>query len=481
MLSPQLIKILRTLDSTETEAFSDFIYSPYFNKSKTIQKFWEAIKKYSPSYDAVGLKKETLYKEVYDGKEYKYATMKNLIFTFTGLLETFMELRSHERNKFQMEYNTLVYSTVRYLPELFKKKFKEMMKDYERIDEGLDLHYMYKYLLIRVFSSFSALESRRVKDLFEQGDSLIYFFLIHLFQVHYNIKVFYDAENYAQKNNLVEKLLNIMDLERIMLEIKTNSPKDFQIVDLYYHLYLCQSEPENDKYYFEYKKNLLSARKILHPLDFKSLTNGMIHILNERAYRGIHGTQKETGELFKLLIDLDVGFTNTENNISFLKFSLSIKNFLEAVDIIYAGQFYEKFKNRLIEKDKENMHNFYNAYLNYAKGNFDRSLEFSSKIKLEVDNFKLSVKGLQLKCYFELNETEAFYYSLDAFKHLVSRNDFINKERKQYTKNFLKAIAQLFEYKTSGKGTIDNVNILMQDKMLNKEWMLEKINELKKN
>ncbi len=480
MISPQLIKILRSFSPEERESLNDFVYSPYFNKSASIHRLWEALKMFAPEFEDPDLSKEKIFEMVYGNKEYKYATIKNLIFTFTGLLEQFMELKSHERNKFQNEYNTLVYSIVRYLPEMFKKKFANIIKDYKNKSEGLDLHYLYKYLLIRHYTSFSALESKKNKILFEQGDSLIHFFLIHLFQVHYNIKVYYSSENYSQENNLVEKLLNILDLEKILAEIRLNNPKDFQIVNVHYYSYLCQTDPENDGYFYQYKKLLLSLQKTLHRSDFKTLSNNFLNILNERSFAGVKGTKNETAEFSIFLFSHGIDFGNTVSKISLITFSKNIKNFFEVLNRNYAEKFYERFKDRLIEKDKENMKNYYLAFLHYSKSEFDKALEYSSRIKMEIDRFKLSVKELQLKCYYELNETESFHYTLDAYRHLVSRNDFINNERKEYTKCFLRVINYLFEYKTSKKDTIASIKIEMKNKMLNKEWIFEKLKEIEK-
>lgn len=482
MVSSQALKILRSFDEKEREMLNDFIYSPFFNKSSTIHKFWEVLKNFAPGFPDDLMSKEKLFRLTFKGKKYNYGTMKNLIYNFTVLLEKFLEIKFHEEDKFQHEYNSLIYCIIKYYPELFKKKFAGMMKEYKKISEGDDYHYLYKYQLIRLSSSFAALESKMEKTLFEQGDSLIYFFLIHLFQVNFNIRIFFNVRNYEQKNNLVEELLKILDLELIMKKIQANSEKDFKVVNLYYYMYLSNNHSENDEYFFKYKGLLLELQNVLNEYEFGSMASGVINSLQNRADMGINGTGKEISEFLKLLIKLKVNIGNTDSKISLSNFSYNLRHFFEAEDIKYAEKFYKAYGPKLISSDREKMNNMYNAYKFYLAKDYNKALEFANKIRNESPNFKLFVKGFQLKCYYELNEAEAFNYTLKAYRLLIYRKDTINAARKEYSKNFLNTINALFEHKVFNKQNLDDIEVdINRNKMLNKEWIIKKLEELKKN
>ncbi len=479
MISSQAIKILRSLDEKEIEMLNDFIYSPFFNKSKTIIKFWEILKKLYPDFKDDLISKERIFTLTFSGKKYNYGTMKNLIHNFTQLIEKFLEIKFHEEDKFQHDYNTLVYSIVKYYPDHFKKKYGRMMKDFSKIREGEDYHYLYKYQLLRLSTSFAALESKMDKALFEQGDSLIYFFLIHLFQVNFNMRIFYNSKNYEQKDNLVDEIIGILDLEKIMKKIKENSEKDFKVVNLYYHMYLSVNAPENDEYFYKYKQLLLDARKIIHEYEFDSMANGVINTLQNRSYMGVKGTGKEISEFLKLLIKLKINFCNTESIIPTDSFVFNLKHFMEAGDPEYANIFYEKYKSKLIEEDKKNMENLHKAYLDLFDKKYNQALESTVNIRNESQRYKNFIKSFQLKCYYELGEAEAFSYTLKAYRLLVYRKETINKSRKDLAKKFLTVINMLFEYKIFRKGRLDDIKMEIEtNRMLNKEWIISKFHEL---
>lgn len=481
IISPQILIMLRSFDTNEIERFNDFVYSPFHNKSGTIKKFWEELKKYSPDFRNEFMTKEFLFKKVFGGKKYNYGTMKNLIHTFLNLLEEYLEIEFHLQDKFQFRYNTLVYSIVKYYPELFKKRSEMIRKEFSDIKEGADNHYVFKYQLLKLSSSFNSLESNISNILFEQGDALVHLFLIQLFQIHYNIKVFYNSKNIKQKNNLAEEILKILDLEKMLEKVKLNSPKDFKVVDLYYHLFLSTNDPGNNKIFYEFIKRFLDSRKFLHKYEFEGIANTVINTFTNRSYLGIEGTAKETDEFVKKLITLKVEFGVTDFKISIVHFSKNLKSFFEAGDIEYVEKFYEKYKKKLLEKDRLPMENYYIANTYYVKNDFNKALEYANKIRSEVEQFKIFMKEFQLKCYYELNEPIQFNYTLKAYRLMVYRKGSLNESRKEYTKNFLNTLNSLFEYKVYGKQKLIDIKMeIDRNKMINKEWILQKLSEIKK-
>ncbi len=479
MQNTQLIKILRSFSSEETNAFTDFIYSPFFNKSKTVQKLWDVIKKYAPEYDSIELDREKVFALVFQGKEYNYGTMKNLIHSATGLAEKFLEVYFHQQDKFQHDYNTLVYCIVKYYPDMFNKKFAKIMSDFEDTKEGMEFHYLYKYMLMRLGASFAGLESRRDKILFEEGESLIYFSLIHLFQVTHNMEIFKINENYNPEYNLTEEFLKSLDVKGFLDKVKAASPKHFTVVNLYYYMHLVIKEPENNEYFYAFKDMVAESEKFLHEYEFGSLTSCILNILNKRSFSGIKGTLQDAAGFHKFLISAKSKIGETENKISTFYLINIIRIFAMVKDVSLVKQTLENAKDIIIEKDKDIIFNFYSAYLYYAQDKYNNSLEHAARIKPDSDNLKITLKSLQIKCYFEIGEADAFMYALNAYRQLLYRNENLSCSTKEYNKNFLTSINSLFDYKYFKKGDLTDIKFeILKNKMTDKEWILQKTEEL---
>lgn len=463
-------------------SFADFIYSPFFNKSKTVHRLWEGVKKYSPEFEHPDLEKEKMFAIVFPDKDYNYGTMKNLIHSLTLLVEKFLEINSYEEDKFQQVYNSLNSCLTKYFPEMFRKKFDKSIKELENLSEGGEQHYLYKYQLQWMASALAGLESKKDMVVFGQAESLICFFLIHLFKIKHNIMTFYIEDNYVEENDLAEIFLKNIDMGKVLEGIKKVNPQDYDIVNLYYHMHLCRRDPGNDNYFLPYKKMLLNSKNFLHDDEFNSLAKTFPNVMNQRAYMGIKGTKKETAEFFKFLIDSGIHLGNTGSKISPTYFVAIIKYLLQVKDFEYAERFFEKFNSDIAGKDKENLRNYYMSYLCYEKNDIYKSLEYSGKIKPDVNMYKFGIKILQIKCYFALGESEPFKYTLDAYRQLLYRADFVNENLKKYTKNFLNSVNALFEYKVFQKGDLAEIKFdILNNKMSNKEWIIEKMEEIEIN
>lgn len=353
------------------------------------------------------------------------------------------------------------------------------MKAYENKCEGSDYHYLYKYQLTRLSSCLLALESRQEKIIFEQGESLIYFFLIHLFQVYFNIHVYIRVGNTPPDSFLVDEMLKLLDLKTLMERIKENNEMDYQVVSLYYHMYLSIKEPENDEYFYKFKSSVVGSKPLIDNEEFKSMANTVMGTLQNRLFKGIPGSQNETAEFFKQLFDMQHSFANTDDKIGLYQFSFILKIFFANSDLEHAESFYKLYSNKLLKNDQERMKNYYMAYLSFAKKDFSNALQFSSRIKYETDKYKLHVKEFELKCYYEMNDPEGFSFTLNSYRQAVYRDEQLPEERKELTKNFINAANSLFEIKGDGKGKLEDVKYeIANNRMYNKLWITKKMEEL---
>ena len=100
------------------------------------------------------------------------------------------------------------------------------------------------------------------------------------------------------------------------------------------------------------------------------------------------------------------------------------------------------------------------------------------KVKYEFFLFKLDVKNLMFKIYFELDYTEQAYSLLDAMRHYLSNAKDLSESIIARERNFIKYASELLKLKSESK--ILNSNYL-KDKLENerylegRKWLLQKI------
>ncbi len=69
------------------------------------------------------------------------------------------------------------------------------------------------------------------------------------------------------------------------------------------------------------------------------------------------------------------------------------------------------------------------------------------EVKFTDTSYHLGAKIIQLKSYYELEETEAFFALTDAFRIYILRNKDISTYRKQANMNFIKFAIRIYKIK----------------------------------
>ncbi len=143
----------------------------------------------------------------------------------------------------------------------------------------------------------------------------------------------------------------------------------------------------------------------------------------------------------------------------------------------FAGKYIDEIKPEY----RENMKNLLLANISYAERKFDEALVYITKVKYDLFLYKLDVKILMLKIYFELNLYEQAYYLIDSFRHYLSNSDDLTESNKIQHTNFLNIYSKLLRAK-SNEDTGEYKNILSELKNTElvsaRNWLKEKINEL---
>jgi hypothetical protein len=473
------IQLLREFQNDSLSTFDDFIRSPFFNKSKTVIKLWDVIKKYGPDYTSEKLEREKVFAAIFPGKKYNYGTMKNLLHSLNRVIERFLIQTELESSKFQQNYNLVRGAIVYNVSEFYKKRFDKFIEDYENPSKVLNLHFLEKLMMLEIRNALTGVESRTSKLIFDESDALLNFFFIKLFMVFSNTKSLKIDSSITDENDSLEMFISSVDLETMMKFIEQKKPEDFKITGLYYYMYLARKEPVNDEYFLQFKKALEHNEVNFGEFELSDLFTCLLNVSSERVYLGKTNSVKEKAEVLKLMLDRNIWFNANSAMISFRMFGTVLQALLAAEEFGYSEKFYKTYQHLLQEYDKENMDNYYYAHKYFFEGDFDRALEYSSRIKPELDHYKNHIKDIQLKSYFEQNDYGSFEYCLDAYRQFIYRNKTISEKNRQFYINYFNALNSLFKYKISPDSSLDEIKFMItSNKMWDKEWIIKKTNEI---
>jgi len=479
MLNTPAIQILRVLNKEEFNQFDDFIRSPFFNKSKTITKLWDSIKKFAPEFDSEKLNREIVFTHVYPGKEYNHGTMRNLLHSFNALFEPFLTQVELGYQKNTEEYFMLRSSIMLNVWELYKKKFDKSLEELDNPKCVMNNHFFEKLQMLELRNALSGVESRTDKRIFDETDALINFFFIKIFMIYSNIKSFRTDGGAGAENNSMDIFLNSIDLEKLMNFMEKNNPKDYEILKIYYNMYLARKEPDKDGYFKNFKSTVENTGVVFGIFETSDLFTMLLNISSQRVYLGMKNSVKEKADVLKLMIDKEIFFKASSSMISFRMFGTVLQALLAAKEFTYSQKFYNEHKLFLQESDRENMDNYFYAHKYFYEGNFEKALEYSSKIKPDLEHYKNHIKDIQLKSYFELNDYNSFEYSLNAYRVFIYRNKTITEKNKELYTNYFNALNAIFKWKLGRNLSADEIKFQIEkNTMWDKEWIIKKMEEI---
>jgi len=479
-----LIRILRSFTKNEVIQFDEFLRSPFYNKKPNAVKFFDTLKKHSPDYEGEMLGKENIWKQLYPEKKYNWGVLKNLIFDLTKLSEIFIEVMQYEdniteknflyldalskrkiHNKFFLEYDSL-------LRKFTKSKFHQnYYSDIQKL----------KTKKINHCSIYTNYQSEVNEELTAVSDFYIFDAIVKLSGYYKNIANYSIGLNKSGDRSISEHFFSIIDKNNIFTKSGILRERDYKILLVYYYQYLAFAYHENPDNYFNFKKYLHENSGLFAHEEKFNLFSHLGDALNLRPSKKGDNKLLEFLEHYKKQIDENV-FTDPDGGLNIYSYSNIVKMAGRLSDFKLIKFVKDNYFELLLPEFKENMNCFTDAFYNYSKGNWEKSLESAMKIKADHFIFKYDLRDLQSMLYFELNDFESFTYLMDSHKHFLKKNKSVSKKYKNWYDIFVSNVYRLLKIKMN----FDEYELLkfekdmLDGKMGSLSYFTIKINELKR-
>ena len=105
MISTNITDILKSFSEEEIKKFKTYIASPYFNKNKNVNAFFDQIIKHYPDFNSDKLSKTIVYEKIYGKEKYNDGLIRILSFNLNNLLNIFRhENTNFNSNRFSINF-----------------------------------------------------------------------------------------------------------------------------------------------------------------------------------------------------------------------------------------------------------------------------------------------------------------------------------------------------------------------------------------
>lgn len=475
MLNSNLIKILGSLSKEELKSFEDFVSSPYFNKKPTVVTLFKELKKYHPGYADASLTKESIYEKLYKGKSFNDGVLRNQMSELYKLLLKFIGNEAFNRDNMEFKIKVSRELMMRGLAKTFKSYFDDIKKENEK-DNLIENEYHYWNLAVLDEQYEDSLlfgghvSGVPVNNLY--GNNFIYFTLIKLFKIMHNLHATEVNTNVYYDKSILREFIGLLDMEGFLERIKEVSDKDHNIISMYYYMSKALMD-YNDFDSFNRFYQLVENNYTL----FSESERYVLYIqLNNIASNSAAG-KVVLLDIYKSMLDKKIYKAGENGFLNYMLFSYILTNALHKKELEWAEIFIDKYIGEIDPIYQENMKYYSKAHLYFEMKDFNKSLEHIMKVKADNFMFKHQTYKLIVENYYEVSEIEQLYYSIDNFKHYLSKAN-LREDWVKYYENYLSIIKELLRLKEGKEKDTFKIEKLLKEATGDMSWAISKLKDL---
>ncbi len=473
MQKTKLVEIIQALDDKEVKRFDDYVNSPFFNKNDKVIALLKFVRKYYPDFENNRFTKENAYKAVFGSKQkYSVQKLRNLMSQLAKLLESYLVQIDRETSDINYDELLLVAFDRRYIDKYFAQKYQELKKQEIKTKEKAASYYYNIHRIEDVAFDHSIRRNNRLVEtnMEDAVNNLDYFYLA--------LKLRYCCAM-LNSQSVITGEHNMRMFDQILDYLSINSFEEIPTIHLYYRLLLLLKE-EEDQYYEELKELLGKHREALPSMEIRQIYIAVFNYLNKKLKSGQSKYLKDIYELYKLMFErnilIDNGFIN--NHINFRNALIAG---LRLGELEWAEMFIKKYSPLLIPLNRENWINYSLAELNFHKKNYKDTLSYLLSFEFEDAYNYAEHKTLLAKTYYELEEDEPLFALTHAFRIYLHRDTNIAEHFQKTFHNFIRILNKLAKARFDPDANVQDIQKELEELqyITNREWLLEKIEELK--
>ena len=485
MQNSKLVEILKVFSPKEWKDFEKFVNSPYFSTGRDVSGLYTILKKHHPEFSSAQLDKEKVFTALFPSEEFNEKKIKNITSDFTGMAEQFLVSEALALND-ELSDETLarVYKD--------KKNDKLFLKTLNSLEKKLSRN---KFQSDKCFN-----EEERLERLFEE-----YYIGLHKFEKSVPIRVKYTEyviltffvtflrkqrdkiiiQNYYNlefTSPLIESVYESLDFEKLLKLLKEKKSEWLWLIEIYYYAFKTLQNVEDEPMFHKFQKLFYENIDKFSRKEQYFIFNDFIAWLHTKDNKFGTLSAREEFEIFKKMLEHTAYSPSEKEFMSVLLY----RNIMNMAISLEEYNWFENFVNDFTEKLKpefrENMENLAKSNLYFERGRFEDALECLSKIPYDLFIYKVDIKNLMLRIYYELELYDAAFSMINAFRNFLSTTDEISEVFKTQQINFINFYNKLLKMKADNKpndaGFIAK-EIEKRDSVASKHWLIEKAKQLK--
>lgn len=487
MKDSKLIDILSSFSKNEISQFDKFINSPYFVSGRDVTGLFKYLKKYHPEFNNPELDRETVYQKVYKDVPYNESKFKNVISALTSLAEQFLVHNHISSSKvefskilvneyYQRDRNKLFTSNIKLLENLIVQEIEDNSMLIREQENAENLKEKF-YLKFNDVKKASIANQKRI-DLYFAS-----FFINYIMTIKENIQLT-DGYNIAVKNPLLDILQAELKIEDVIESLKELNADKQWLIELNYLALESVRNLHEEKYYLQFKEKFFENIQRLTYEDKYNFFNDLLYWSNRRyVHEPIERYRAESFEIYKMMFEHKVYSRIRGEYLDLLVYRNILFIAYTQKEYDWLNNFFDNYPDVINPEYVPNVRGIINAYFYFEEGRYEDALNSVNRINYDIPIYKLDIKNIQLKIYYELGLYEEAFSLIDTYKHFLNSNREFGESFKQMYYNYLDLLGRLLKAKVNGdKPAVEKIiyDTKLKEPVAFKLWLFDKADEILK-
>ena len=468
MKQDKIIQLLSRTSPAELKRFEKHIRLS-FGPDNIPLRILVYLKNYHPHFDPVVVKKEVILKKVLqlEWSSKKAKRLSNEAHKLYGELLDFLISEKLKTDKVLRDQLIVDLLRERKLDDLFYKKAMATKKMIAKSAPSI-------WTMLQLFVL-------NHKEYYYAPMHKITLDIAPLHDAHFFLETFYELAKlkYLSEDNNRTNILacqGTMTNQNLSSDMVSKSTSDLHFLKELYTKILELNTTKADAVYDQLKDILFKNHIRITKEDQLIVLTYLINRANSDFREGNRNGILSAFELFRFGIEhqifIESGFISAGNfrNIVFTACEV------EALD--WVEQFVETHQKYLVEEDKRDIVAIAKARIAFGQQDFQGSIGYLSKVDLKDASYKLLVKFLQVRCYYELNNKELCTDATKSFEQFLRREKTLGPRTLQSYQNFLAILRLLLPRKRNMSPSIILEKLVEKEWIAGKSWLQSKIAEL---
>jgi len=264
-----------------------------------------------------------------------------------------------------------------------------------------------------------------------------------------NLDVFFIARKLQLLCEIVN-VKNVMSVEydfilkdQIIEIINNGAFADVPVITIYFRILMTLTESENVTHFILLKELLEVNGSLFDKNELRDMYQYLMNYCIKKINQGDGDYVIQLIEIYKSILSNKVLFA--DEYLSQWDFKNIVVIGLRAGHSDWVKQFIDDYKNDLPPEESENAYVYNLAYYYFSIAEYRKTLALLQQVEFTDLYYQLDMRAILLKCYFEMDDQDLFFYHTAAFRMFLSRNKLISDYQYSIYKNMIKYASKIMK------------------------------------